>query len=237
MARRRRHTPEQIIRKSREAERLQAQGATIPEVAKQLEISEQTFHRWRNQFGGMKADDAKRLKELERENARLKRIVADQALDIDALREVAKETFEPGTSARCGRDAPGPVRHVAAARVSGCRPAPIDPALSTVPAGSGCRAALLAARVLPAAAALGYRRAHVEARAAGYAVNRKKIQRLWRAQGLRVPTHRRKRQRLGTSTVPADRRSAERPNQVSAADFQFDNTADGRGVQDPQSGR
>jgi putative transposase len=93
MARRRRHTPEQIIRKLREAERLQAQGATIPEVAKQLEISEQTFHRWRNQFGGMKADDAKRLKELERENARLKRIVADQALDIDALREVAKGNF------------------------------------------------------------------------------------------------------------------------------------------------
>jgi putative transposase len=93
MARRRRHTPEQIIRKLREAERLQAQGVTIPEVTKQLEISEQTFHRWRNQFGGMKADDAKRLKELERENARLKRIVADQALDIDALREVAKGNF------------------------------------------------------------------------------------------------------------------------------------------------
>ena len=93
MTRRRRHTPEQIIRKLREAERLQAQGAAIPEVAKQLEISEQTFHRWRNQFGGMKADDAKRLKELERENARLKRIVADQALDIDALREVAKGNF------------------------------------------------------------------------------------------------------------------------------------------------
>ena len=93
MARRRRHTPEQIIRKLRDAERLQAQAATIPEVAKQLEISEQTLHRWRNQFGGMKADDAKRLKELERENARLKRIVADQALDIDALREVAKGNF------------------------------------------------------------------------------------------------------------------------------------------------
>ena len=93
MARRRRHTPEQIIRKLREAERLQAQGATIPEVAKQLEISEQTLHRWRHQFGGMKAEDAKRLKVLERENARLKRIVADQALDIDALREVAKGNF------------------------------------------------------------------------------------------------------------------------------------------------
>ena len=88
MGRRRRHTPEQIIRKLREAERLQGEGRSIAEVTKALEISEQTFHRWRAQYGGMKADDAKRLKELERENARLKRIVADQLLENDALREL-----------------------------------------------------------------------------------------------------------------------------------------------------
>jgi putative transposase len=87
---RRRHTPEQIVRKLREAERLQAEGADIATVARHLEISEQTFHRWRNQYGGMKADDAKRLKELEKENARLKHMVADQALDIVALKGVAK---------------------------------------------------------------------------------------------------------------------------------------------------
>ena len=67
-----------------------SEGKTIPEAAKALEISEQTFHRWRNQYGGMKADDAKRLKELERENARLKAIVADQALECRALKEVAR---------------------------------------------------------------------------------------------------------------------------------------------------
>ena len=87
---RRRHTPEQIVRKLREAERMQADGADIATVARHLEISEQTFHRWRNQYGGMKADEAKRLKELEKENARLKHMVADQALDIVALKEVAK---------------------------------------------------------------------------------------------------------------------------------------------------
>jgi putative transposase len=87
---RRRHTPEQVIRELREADRLLAEGKTTVEVARQLEVSENTYHRWRNQFGGMKADDAKRLKELERENARLKRIVADQALDIDGLKEIAK---------------------------------------------------------------------------------------------------------------------------------------------------
>ncbi len=90
---RRRHTPEQIIRKLREADRLLAEGAAVDDVARQLEVSEQTYHRWRNQFGGMKADDAKRLRELERENARLKRIVADQALDIDALREISRGNF------------------------------------------------------------------------------------------------------------------------------------------------
>jgi putative transposase len=89
----RRHTPEQVIRKLREADKLLAEGANIATVAKHLEVSEQTFHRWRNQYGGMKADDAKRLKELERENARLKHIVADQVLDIAMLKEVAKGNF------------------------------------------------------------------------------------------------------------------------------------------------
>jgi transposase-like protein len=87
---RRRHTPEQIVRKLREVDRLVGEGRTIAEAAKQVEISEQTYHRWRNQYGGMKADDARRLRELERENARLKRLVADKELEIDALREVAK---------------------------------------------------------------------------------------------------------------------------------------------------
>ena len=89
---RRRHTPE-IVRKLREVERLLGEGQTIAEAAKQVEISEQTYHRWRNQYGGMKADDAKRLRELERENARLKRLAADQMLENDALREIARGNF------------------------------------------------------------------------------------------------------------------------------------------------
>ena len=87
---RRRHTPEQVIRKLREADKLLGEGKTVPEVARALEVSENTYHRWRNQFGGMKADDAKRLKELERENARLKRIVADQVLENQALKEISR---------------------------------------------------------------------------------------------------------------------------------------------------
>jgi putative transposase len=86
----RRHTPEQIIRKLREADRPLGEGKTVPEVAKAMEVSEATFDRWRTQYGGMKAEEAKRLKELERENASLKAMVADQALEVRALKEVAR---------------------------------------------------------------------------------------------------------------------------------------------------
>jgi transposase-like protein len=88
-----RHTPEQVIRKLRDADRMLAEQKSIAEIAKELGVSENTYHRWRNQFGGMKADDVKRLKELERENQRLKRIVANQALDIDGLKELARGNF------------------------------------------------------------------------------------------------------------------------------------------------
>ena len=90
MGRRRRHTSEQVIRKLREADRLLGDGRQQAEVAKQLEVSEQTLQRWRAQYGGLKADDAKRLKELERENGKLKRMVADQLLEIEGLKEIAK---------------------------------------------------------------------------------------------------------------------------------------------------
>jgi putative transposase len=90
---RKRHRPEQIIAKLREADAMLGAGKTIGQVVQQLGISEQTFHRWRNQYGGMKASDAKRLKQLEQENTRLKKLVADQALDIAMLKEVAKGEF------------------------------------------------------------------------------------------------------------------------------------------------
>jgi len=90
MGRRRRHTPEQIIRKLREADRLLAEGADLAAVVRHLEVSEATYHRWWNQYGGLKAADAKRLKELERENRRLKKIVAEKELEIDAVGEIAR---------------------------------------------------------------------------------------------------------------------------------------------------
>src|ERR1035437_7148811 len=90
---RRRHTPEQVIRKLAEGDKLLAEGKTVEEVARHLEITESTWHRWRNQYGGMKANDAKKLKELEHEKTRLKRIVADQALDIEMLKELNRKKW------------------------------------------------------------------------------------------------------------------------------------------------
>ena len=89
----RHHTPEQIIRKLAEGDKLLNQGEDLTEVCRQLEIAESTWHRWKAQYGGMKANDAKRLKELETENGRLKRIVADLTLDNAMLKEVAKGNF------------------------------------------------------------------------------------------------------------------------------------------------
>ena len=88
-----RYKAEQIIRKLREAEVAQAQGKTVAQAVKQLGVSEQTFYRWRKEYGGMKVDQAKRLKELEKENGRLKRMVADLSLDNQILKEVTEGNF------------------------------------------------------------------------------------------------------------------------------------------------
>ena len=95
------HTPEQIVRKIAEGDKLLNQVEDLAEVCRHLEITESTWHRWKGQFGGMKANDAKQLRELEHENVRLKKIVADQALDIDMLSAATNKgplTGVPATS-------------------------------------------------------------------------------------------------------------------------------------------
>ena len=88
MAKRRRYSPEQIITKLREAEVFLSQGQTIAQACKAIEISEQTYYRWRKEYGGMNIPQAKQFKELEKENARLKKLVADLSLDNAILKEV-----------------------------------------------------------------------------------------------------------------------------------------------------
>ena len=90
---RRRHTPEQVINKLREAEIAIAEGSTVAEASRRIGVTEQTFYRWRSEYGGLRIDQARRLKRLESENSRLKRAVADLTLDNQILKEAAEENF------------------------------------------------------------------------------------------------------------------------------------------------
>ena len=90
---RERNTPEQIVTKLRQAQMEIGKGATVDQVSRKLGITEQTYYRWKREYGGMEVDQLGRLKELERENGRLKKIVAEQAMDIDALKEIASKKW------------------------------------------------------------------------------------------------------------------------------------------------
>ena len=90
---RKRHSPEQIVKKLRQAQVEIGKGATVDQVCRTLGITEQTYYRWKREYGGMEVDQLSRLKDLERENGRLKKIVAEQAMDIDALKEIASKKW------------------------------------------------------------------------------------------------------------------------------------------------
>lgn len=110
----------------REAERAEAEGQSVGQVCKRLGVSEQTLHRWRNQYGGMAQPEVKRLRELEHENERLKRLVADQALDISSSRRSPRETSEPDPETPSRADAVHALRRLGASGVPGDRAASID---------------------------------------------------------------------------------------------------------------
>jgi putative transposase len=93
MATRKKHTPEQVVGKLAIADRMLNEGKGVPDGCRELQVSEQTYYRWRNQFGGMNTDDAKRLKDLGRENATLRRLLADAELVKAAIREIFRGNF------------------------------------------------------------------------------------------------------------------------------------------------
>ena len=184
---------------------------------------EQTYHRWRNQYGGMKADDAKRLRELERENA---------AAEADRRRQGTRYRRAQGDregklvspslrrEAVCMLQARLELSERRACRVTGQHRSTQRRLPAHGRGDDALRTELHAfSRGHPR---WGYRRAWATLRKEGRTVNRKRVQRLWREEGLRVPAKRRKRQRPGHSAVPAARLRAERPNHVWALDFQFD---------------
>ena len=185
---RRRHTPEQVVRKLREADRLLGEGMELPEVWKQLEVSEATYHRWRTQFGGMKADDVKRLEGV---GGREREAQADRrrpgARGRGAEGDRAGKLVSPSRRRRAvwmlqdrlGISERRACRYVGQPRSTQRRAPPVaqdDAAL---------RAQLRAfSRQRPR---WGYRQAHQHLLEQGWAINRKRTQRLWREEGLRVP--------------------------------------------------
>ena len=107
MPRGKKHGPEEVIPKLREAEVLISQGSTQELAAKQIGVTKQTLIRWRKEYGGFRMDQAKQMKQLEKENAKLKKLLAEAELDKAILKEAARETSEPDETTRSGRACPG----------------------------------------------------------------------------------------------------------------------------------
>ena len=212
---RRRHTPDQIIRKLAEGNKLLGTGQELGEVCRHLKIAESTWHRWLAQYGGLKANEAERLKELEAENARLKKLVANQALDIDMLKgDFGGKLFTPNRKRRAVialRERFG-VSERRACTVVGMHRSTMrltPPAVSTEE--TELRAWLR--RFSINRPRLEWRRAAKMARRAGWQVNDKRIRRLWREEGLRVQQCRRKK-RLTGMNVAVGAMSPIRPNVI-----------------------
>ncbi|MEM1395827.1 MAG: IS3 family transposase [Pseudomonadota bacterium] len=224
-----RYKPEEIISKLREAEVLLAEGVSVGEVVRRLGVTQVTYYRWRKEYGGMKVDQAKRLKDLEKENVRLKRLLADAELDKAILKEAAfgklvgpsrKRQFiehactELGVSERRACEVVGQHRST-----QWRKPQKLDD-----------EDALTAAIIELASkyGRYGYRRITALLKRDGWHVNHKRVARIWRREGLRVPQKQPKRGRLWLNDGSCVRLRPERPNHVWAYDFVQDRTRDGR---------
>ena len=225
----RKHSIEQIIGKLRETEVELAQGRSVAEVCRSLGVTEQTYYRWRKEYGGLKMDQAKRLKVLEQENTRLRRAVADLTLDkADSAGGHKGKRLSParrrqwaahvckalGVSERRACRVLSQPRSTQRHR---CIAAPDEDALTRA-------IVTLAGRF----GRYGYRRVTALLRRAGWRVNHKRVERIWRREGLRVPQKQPKRGRLWLNDGSCVRLRPCSPNHVWAYDFVQARTHDGR---------
>ncbi|MBB2192034.1 IS3 family transposase [Gluconacetobacter azotocaptans] len=223
------HKPEEIIGKLREVEIVLGQGGTAAEACRRIGVSEQTYYRWRKEYGGLKTDQARRMKELEKENAWLRRAVSDLTLDKLILQEAAKgKLLSPARRRRC-IDHVRSVMAVSERRV--CRV--LGQHRSTqrkMPCGADDEEALTEDIIALASqyGRYGYRRITALLHAAGWAVNHKRVERIWRREGLKVPQRQRKRGRLWLNDGSCIRLRPEYPGHVWAYDFVEGRTHDGR---------
>ncbi|NDV87972.1 IS3 family transposase [Aurantimonas aggregata] len=229
---RKRHKPDEIVTKLRQVEVLRGQGVAMPDAVRQIGVSELTFYRWRKEYGGMSRDQLRQMKDLQKENERLRRAVADLTLDKLILSEASPGKLLSPARRRACIDY---VRSVLPKKVSERR---VCQALgqhrSTQrrrPHGRDDEGQLtediveLARRY----GRYGYRRVAALLRSqAGWVVNDKRVERIWRREGLKVPAKQPKRGRLWLNDGSCIRLRAERPNHVWSYDFVEDRTHEGR---------
>ncbi|MEO1474190.1 MAG: IS3 family transposase [Pseudomonadota bacterium] len=226
---RKRYTTEEIIRKLREADVLLGQGQTVADVIRQMGVTSVTYYRWRKEYGGLKVDQARRLKDLEKENARLKRLLADAELDKAILKEAAfgkllsperRRRFVDHVTDKLGVSQRRACRSVGQVRSTQWRQLKVssdEPALTSAIVD-------LARRY----GRYGYRRITALLRAQGWHVNHKRVARIWRREGLKVPLKQPKRGRLWLNDGSCMRLRPEHRNHVWAYDFVQDRTHDGK---------
>ncbi|RZL23455.1 MAG: IS3 family transposase [Sphingomonas sp.] len=223
------HNPEEIIGKLREVEIVLGQGGTTAEACRRIAVSEQTYYRWRKEYGGLKTDQARRMKDLKKENLRLRRAISDLTLDKLILQEAArKKLLSPARRRRC-IDQVKEVLDVSERRV--CRV--LGQHRSTqrkVPCGADDEQALTEDIVALAGqyGRYGYRRVTALLHAAGWSVNHKRVERIWQREGLKVPQKQPKRGRLWLNDGSCIRLRPEYPGHVWAYDFAEARTHDER---------
>ncbi|MFC2167193.1 IS3 family transposase [Acidobacteriota bacterium] len=228
---RKRYSPEQIISMLREAEIIQSKGSTIIEACRKLGISEQTYYRWRKDYGGMRVDQARSLKELELENSRLKKLVADLSLD-KAILEVAKpgKFLSPVKKSRA-------VNHVckvlAVSQRRACQvlgqPQSTQRHIRKVPEDED----RLVEHIIALAGQYGrygYRRITALLQNEGWRVNHKRVERIWRQEGLKVPSKQPIRGRLWLTDGSCIRLRPTKRNHVWSYDMAMIRTTDGRAL-------
>lgn len=201
-----RHTPEQIIKKLRAVEVITGQGKTVAQACKVEAITEQTYYRWKKQYAGMDVPTLKQLKHLEQENSQLKKMVAEQALDLVRERLQVSERRACRTLGQCR----------STQRYEAQRPDRDRPLIK--------RLRELSAKY----PRQGYRMTTAMLRNEGWKVNHKRVRRLWRQEGLKVPRKTCKKRRVAAGDNSSQRRQAERPNEIWSYDFIHDQTEDGR---------
>ncbi|MGH9440136.1 MAG: IS3 family transposase, partial [Terriglobia bacterium] len=222
------YTTEQIIGKLRQAEVMLGQGRSVDEAVREIGVTKNTYYRWRQGYGGMKLDQAKRLKELEVENNRLKRAVAELTVDNQILKEVSKGKL---TSPKRRREAVIHVQQVLGySEREVCRALGQNRGAFRKPVKRPDDEESLTKDIIRLATKYGrygYKRITTFLKIEGWRVNHKRVERIWRQEGLKVPKRQKKRGRIYLNDGSCIRLRPCWPNHVWAYDFVYDRLLDG----------